>query len=143
MKNSYAYFLAPLIAWVIAQVAKNLINSNGKRSGGPIEKYLRTGGMPSAHSAVVMALAAVIFTREGFSELFAVVVWVAAITIYDALVARRSIGEQGVALLGLLKNSTVKGVPPRVAMGHKPLEALAGALIGIGVGVIVALVTTN
>lgn len=142
MKASYVYFLAPLVAWIVAQITKNVLNASRRKPGG-IEKYLGSGGMPSAHTAVVIALSTVIFVREGFSSLFAVTLWLAMITIYDALVARRSIGEQGTALLELLKHSAIKSKPPRVALGHKPLEVVIGALIGITVGVIVALLTIN
>lgn len=142
MKSSIAYLLAPLIGWLIAQIAKNLISKRGHRGGG-VEKYLLTGGMPSAHTATVVTLITVIFVNEGFSALFAVTAWFAAIIIYDALVVRRSVGEQGMALTKLLKKNGSKEPLPFVALGHKPLEVAAGAAIGIVTGVIVALFITN
>lgn len=142
MKSSIAYLLAPLLAWLIAQIAKNLIGKRGRRKGG-VEKYLLSGGMPSAHTATVITLVTVIFVNEGFSALFAVAAWFAAIIVYDALVARRSIGEQGVALTKLLKKNGSKEPLPLVALGHKPLEVVAGAAIGILTGLLVALFITN
>lgn len=143
MKSSIAYLAAPLIGWLIAQASKNFLNKTRTGSAG-IGKYLRSGDMPSAHTAVVITLATVIFAHEGFSGLFAVTFWFAAITIYDALVARRSIGEQGVSLVKLLKRSELAKEPlPRVAIGHKPLEVLGGAVIGIVVGLVVAFFITN
>lgn len=142
MKSSYAYLLAPLFAWLIAQVLKNVLNTSRQGSAG-IAGRLRSGDMPSAHSAVVISLASVIFFHEGFSNLFAVVLWFAAIIVYDALVARRSIGEQGNALLRLIEKSPFAKDPlPRVAIGHKPLEVLVGAFIGAVVGGVVALFIT-
>lgn len=141
MKSSIAYLLAPLLAWLIAQVAKNLIGRRGRQGG--VEKYLMSGGMPSAHTATVITLVTVIFVHEGLSALFAVAVWFAAIIVYDALVARRSIGEQGVALTKLLKKSEYKEKLPLVALGHRPLEVIAGAAIGVLTGAIVALFITN
>lgn len=141
MKSSVAYLIAPLIGWLVAQTLKNILGGVQK-GGGRVEKYLTSGGMPSAHTAVVITLVTVIFVHEGFSELFAVAVWIASITVYDSLVARRSVGEQGVALTKLLKKSETKEPLPRVALGHKPLEVLAGAIIGALTGGVVALFIT-
>lgn len=139
MESNFAYLLAPAIAWTIAQVLKNLLNKDRKGSVG-IARHLRSGDMPSAHTSVVIALSTVILVHEGISSLFAVTIWFAAITVYDALVARRSIGEQGLALVKLLKKSSfAKDQMPRVAIGHKPLEVVGGAIIGVVVGYIVAL----
>lgn len=142
MKSSFAYLLAPFIGWLVAQTIKNIL---GIQSGkyGRVEKYLTSGGMPSAHTATVITLVTVIFVHEGCTALFAVVVWVAALTVYDSLVARRSIGEQGTALTKLLKTSGHKGDMPKVALGHKPVEVVVGAIIGVLVGWIVALFITN
>lgn len=142
MKSSYAYLFAPAIAWLIAQILKNLLNEKRKGSAG-IAGRLRSGDMPSAHTAVVVALSTVIFFSEGISNLLAVTVWFAAITIYDALVARRSIGEQGLALTKLLKKSSfAQDTMPSVAIGHKPLEVMVGAVIGGIIGWGVALFIT-
>ena len=95
--------------------------------------------MPSSHTAVVVALASTILFHEGVSELFAVAGTFAIITIYDAMVARRSIGEQGAALVKLLQKSAKPGdALPRVAIGHKPLEVVAGILLGLAIGATVA-----
>jgi len=141
MKSSIAYLVAPLVAWLAAQATKNLLGVRGRH--GRVEKYLTSGGMPSAHTATVMALVTVIFAHEGFSDLLAVAICFTAITLYDALVARRSIGEQGIALTKLLKE-TDKTIPlPRVALGHRPSEVVVGACIGIVVGLVVVLFITN
>ncbi len=142
MRNSYVYLLAPFIGWVVAQAAKVIINASRLPNRG-FAKYMSSGEMPSAHTAVVMALISAIYIREGITELFALSVCFAAIVIYDALVARRSIGEQGVALQKLLKDAKYKGKLPVIALGHKPLEVLVGAGIGIIVGVFVAIFTSN
>ena len=141
MKSSTAYLVAPLIGWLIAQVAKNLIGKRSRRKGG-VEKYLMSGGMPSAHTATVVTLITVIFINEGFSTLFAVAAWFAAIIVYDALVVRRSVGEQGIALTKLLGKNGQKEQLPFVALGHKPLEVIAGAAIGVVTGIVVALFIT-
>lgn len=140
MKSSVAYLIAPLIGWLIAQITKNVLGVHGTH--GSIEKYLTSGGMPSAHTATVITLMTVIFVHEGFSALFAVAAWFAALTVYDSLVARRSIGEQGVAIRKLIKESGQKVAFPKVALGHKLPEVVVGAAIGLVTGYVVALFIT-
>ena len=98
--------------------------------------------MPSAHSATVMALLTVIALRNGpNSVVFGLAALVAAITMYDAMMVRRSVGEQGKAIQQIIKQRDLKIVLPRAAKGHTPLEVAAGAIVGIIVGVVVFLVT--
>ena len=142
MKSSYAYLLAPFLGWLLAQVVKNILRLFSQK-GSISKKLFSSGDMPSAHTATVVALATVIFAHEGVSSLFAVASVLASVTIYDALVARRSIGEQGTALLRLLEKSPfAKEKLPRVALGHKPLEVLAGGVLGGVIGLIVAIFIT-
>lgn len=142
MKSNWAYLVAPFFGWLIAQAVKNILRAPRKHHG-KVAKYFTSGEMPSAHTATVIALLTVIFIRQGASDLFAVAAVFSAVTIYDALVARRSIGEQGEAIIEMMKDMKVRGVSkPRVALGHKPLEVLVGLLIGIGVGVTVAIFIT-
>ena len=139
MQSNIVYLLAPFVAWLIAQTVKIVLNASLKQKHG-FSKYFMSGDMPSAHTATVVALTTVISVHEGPSSLFAVVACFAAITVYDSLVARRSIGEQGAALLRLIETSPFAKDPlPRVALGHKPLEVVVGGLIGVLVGVGMAL----
>ena len=71
--------IAPLLAWLIAQLIKTLtILVRHRRLD--LRKFVSAGGMPSAHSAVVMALVTAIGRRQGVdSALFGLAVWFAAI----------------------------------------------------------------
>lgn len=141
MKSSVGYILAPVLGFLMAQTIKYVLDSSRTHSW---RYFFKSGNMPSGHSASVVALASVIFTREGFSDLFAVAAVFAMITVYDALVARRSIGEQGTALVRLIEKSPFAKDPmPRVALGHKPLEVLAGIALGLAIGITVAIFITN
>lgn len=95
--------------------------------------------MPSAHSATTMALATVVALKDGVdSGLFAVAALFAGVVMYDAIMVRRSVGEQGMAietLIGLAKNRSVN--IPRSARGHTPLEVLVGASLGVVIGLVV------
>lgn len=141
MKNSIGYLLAPVIGFVLAQILKYVFASARTRSW---RSLFRSGNMPSGHSASVTALASVVFFSEGFTGLFAVAATFAIITVYDALVARRSIGEQGEALIRLIEKSPFAKDPmPRVALGHKPLEVAVGIFLGATVGIAVAFLITK
>lgn len=132
MKASLAYLIAPVLGFVLAQGTKYVLSTRKNKTW---REWFRSGNMPSGHSAVVMSLTTAIFLHEGFSELFAVVAVFAMLTMYDSLVARRSIGEQGAALIRLIEKSPFAKDPmPRVALGHKPLEVAAGAALGIVIG---------
>jgi acid phosphatase family membrane protein YuiD len=93
--------------------------------------------MPSAHSASVVALLTVVGGLDGVDTgIFAVAALFAAIVMYDAVMVRRSSGEQGAALTVLLKNQDSKIPMPRVAKGHTPVEVAVGALLGLAVGLV-------
>ena len=101
-----------------------------------------SGGMPSSHSASVCAMATIIGLREGVgSAIFGFAVLFALIVMYDALKVRRSSGEQGAALVQLIKEQKSKIGLPRVAKGHTPLEVALGGLLGVAVGLAVYLYT--
>ena len=135
MKSNFAYILAPLLGYLLAHSIKYLL---GLRRRGTWRQWFQTGGMPSSHTAVVVALTSVIFFHEGTTSLFAVAATFSSIVIYDAMVARRSIGEQGKALLELLGEN---GRKVKIALGHTPQEVLAGTVLGVFIGFVVALFT--
>ena len=138
------YLLVIAISWVLAQGLKYLIisikNHNFKRSLGQL--YL-SGNMPSAHSATVTSLLVLIGVREGYnSAIFGLAALFSAIVMYDAMMVRRSSGEQGQALAELLKQSKTSIKKPHVAKGHTPSEVIAGALLGVFVAIIVIFATS-
>lgn len=141
MKASVAYLLAPVLGFMTAQTIKYVLASRKEKNW---RQFFRSGSMPSSHTAVVVGLMTVIFAHEGFSPLFSVVAVLTMITVYDALVARRSIGEQGTALIRLIEKSAFAKDPlPKIALGHKPREVMAGAGLGLSLGIIVAFFITN
>lgn len=139
-----AYFIAAGLAFALAQGIKYLLNRRAKEKGGWRQLYM-SGRMPSAHTATMTALAAVVAVRDGVeSGLFAVTAVIALITAYDSMMSRRSAGEQGLALRKLLEKSPFSKDPmPYVALGHKPLEVGAGAVLGLLIGLGVAFLITK
>lgn len=139
-----AYFIAAGSAFAVAQGIKYLLNRQASGLRGWRQMYA-SGRMPSGHTATMTALATVVAVYDGVdSGLFAVTAVIALITAYDAMMSRRSAGEQGVALRKLLEKSIFSKDPmPYVALGHKPLEVLAGALLGMVIGFCVAFLITQ
>lgn len=134
--NNHA-LIGALIAWLIAQILKV-----------PLE-YLRTrrwnwallfraGGMPSSHTALVTGVAHGIGLRDGFDSLvFAAAATLAVIVVYDATGIRRQAGKHA-ALINAMIEDLASGHPLKQeqlqqVLGHTPLEALAGLLLGLAV----------
>ncbi len=132
------YLIAIAAAWIVAQGAKYIVRAVREKSLRHVRQLYLSGSMPSAHSASVVALLVVVAAFDGInSAVFAVAALLAAIVMYDAVMVRRSSGEQGVALKELLLEQKSKVVAPRVAKGHTPLEVAIGALVGLIVALVV------
>ena len=95
-----------------------------------------TGGMPSSHSAFVIALATIIFLEEGTSTAFAISLVFAFVIIRDAFGVRRSVGEEGLIIQKILKKIKLK-TKTHFAMGHTPKQVLVGSLLGLLVSLLV------
>jgi len=136
------YILAVIAGWVIAQGAKYVLKVIQTGDVGQLRQLYLSGNMPSAHATSVAALLTVIGMSDGIdSGLFALAALFAAIVMYDAVMVRRSSGEQGKAIQLLIKESKSTIQIPRAAKGHTPIEVLVGALLGAVIGVVVVLAT--
>jgi hypothetical protein len=128
-----------LCAWMLAQLVKLLVALvQGK--GLDLSFFVSSGGMPSAHSAMVCALATAIAIKDGFgSAYFAIAVILALVVTYDAAGVRQSVGHQSVVLNRIIlelkrKEPMIKiEADLRELMGHTPFEVYIGAALGIGV----------
>lgn len=136
------YFIAIIAAWLIAQGVKYLLVAIKNRSFDHVRQLYLSGNMPSAHSATVAALVTVIGLKDGVdSGLFALAALFAGIVMYDAVMVRRSSGEQGIAIQQLIKEQKSSIALPRAAKGHTPIEVLVGACLGVVIGLVVFLAT--
>lgn len=132
------YIIAGGAAWLVAHVLKFLLLSIKGRRVRTLGQLFQSGNMPSAHSATVIAVVVVIGFKDGVgSGLFGLAVLLATVVMYDAVMVRRSSGEQGAALTELIKEKASKVLLPRVAKGHTPTEVAAGALVGLIIGLLV------
>ena len=129
------YIVAGGAGWIVAQFSKYVVASvKGGGLASARQLYL-SGHMPSAHSATTVAMLTVIGLHDGIgSGLFGLALVFTAVVLYDAMMVRRSSGEQGVALTALMKEQKSKVPLPRVAIGHTPLEVAVGSILGLVVG---------
>lgn len=136
------YLISIIVAWLIAQGAKYLLVALRQRRFDHVRQLYLSGNMPSAHSATVVALVVVVALKDGTSSsVFSVAALFAAIVMYDAMMVRRSSGEQGLAIQALIKERKSRIKLPRAAKGHTPIEVMVGAILGVVVGVVVFLAT--
>lgn len=136
------YLISIMLAWLMAQGAKYIMIAIKTGNFDHIRQLYLSGNMPSAHSASVAALLTVIGLKDGIqSGLFGLAILFAAIVMYDAVMVRRSSGEQGAAIQQLIKEQGSKVPLPRAAKGHTPLEVAVGAALGVAIGWVVFLAT--
>ena len=107
-------------------------------------RYLvSTGGMPSAHSALVGALATGVGLTKGWeSPEFAIACLFAVIVMYDAAGVRQAAGKQARILNQLLdeflQDSHQLNTEERLTelLGHTPFQVLIGLTWGISVSIL-------
>lgn len=127
--------LVALAACIIAQVLKLGIElvKNGRVS---IRVLTTTGGMPSAHSAFVTALATGVGMELGWANSeFAIAAIFAIIVMYDAAGVRQAAGKQARILnqmIDELFSETHQFSEERLKelLGHTPIQVFAGAILG-------------
>ena len=128
-----------VIEWAAAQVIKTLLVLffSGKLR---LERMVGSGGMPSAHTACVCALAIATCRAAGFASVeFAITFVLASVVMYDALNVRRQAGEHAKAINEIAtaideidgEYDLLDIAELKEQLGHKPMEVLAGALLGI------------
>jgi hypothetical protein len=125
------------IGWTIAQVVKVPLNFIYKREWN-WSLLLSPGGMPSSHSALVAGAAHATGLYMGFdSAAFAVAGVLAVVVIYDATGIRRQAGKHAAVINAMIQDLAaghpLKEEQLREVLGHTPMEAIAGTLLGIAV----------
>jgi acid phosphatase family membrane protein YuiD len=128
-----------IVAWILAQVLKVPVDLFRERRWN-WALFFAAGGMPSSHSSLVTSTAMAVGLHIGFDNpLFAVAVALAMVVVYDATGVRRQAGMQA-QRINILVEELLKGHPIsekhlREVIGHTPLEALGGVLLGLVVAV--------
>jgi len=134
------HLLTALAAMVLAQILKTFFDYWRTKSW---QKALlfSTGGMPSSHSSLATALAVSIGLYEGFdTTLFAVSAVLALVVMHDAQGIRRAAGMQAEAINFLFSKLEDQGIKLdkklKELLGHRPIEVMAGGVLGLVIAVI-------
>ena len=131
--------IAGITGWFIAQILKMIIHSVINKTL-DWERLVGDGGMPSAHSATVsaMAMTSVLVYGVGSFE-FAISAMLATIVMHDAMGVRLETGKQAKIINELVvlfedlgKSHVSVETKLKEFVGHTPLQVLAGSIIGIG-----------
>ena len=135
----HPWFISAFAAGSLAQLFKFLSNWRKTRQL-DFSHLFMSGGMPSAHSALVTALSVAVGLTDGFNSPIAMIaVGFATITIADAVSLRRAAGKQAKLLNRIVErlNESAPFEAERLQerLGHKRREVLGGILFGIAVAV--------
>ena len=134
------YVIVPILVWFSIQAFKVIYDLIVTKKFN-FKRILGAGGMPSSHSAVVMALATMIGKESGFdSSIFAISFLFACVVMYDATGVRRAAGKQAALLNKIVDTPGLSGLEVQEklveVLGHTPVQVFVGAFIGIVVGII-------
>ena len=132
------YIYVPFLLWFGIQLFKLLYDLVTTKKFN-FRRIMGAGGMPSSHSAIVMAITVMIGREVGFDGWeFAVSLVFSCVVMYDAAGVRRAAGKQATLLNKIISTPGLTGVQVQEklveVLGHTPLQVLVGAIIGIIVG---------
>jgi uncharacterized protein len=128
--------LVALIACLVAQLLKLLVELTKDRKFN-LRTLVTTGGMPSAHSALVTALAAGVGQTIGWaSPDFAIATIFAIIVMYDAAGVRQAAGKQARILNQIIDELFQEGKQfnedrLKELLGHTPFQVIVGSILGV------------
>lgn len=133
-------FMVGFWGWFIAQFLK--IFTKWYKSGVfSLRAFVDSGGMPSSHSALCSSVTTAIALQQGLaSPLFSVALCFSVIVMYDAMGVRRHAGLQAEVLNAVVQD-LLEGHPMserklKEVLGHTPRQVLAGAILGLIVGLL-------
>ncbi|KAL4570125.1 hypothetical protein LXL04_025776 [Taraxacum kok-saghyz] len=112
-----------------------------------LKQLVGSGGMPSSHSATVIALASAVGFIDGIGgTTFAIALILACVVMYDATGVRLHAGRQAEVLNQIVyelpaEHPLADSRPLRELLGHTPPQVAAGALLGFITAAIVHLIS--
>ncbi|NJL88822.1 MAG: divergent PAP2 family protein [Coleofasciculaceae cyanobacterium SM2_1_6] len=135
--NNHVLIVA-IAASLISQFIKLLIEifKNKKFN---LRVLVGTGGMPSAHSALVSALATGVGQESGWDSIeFAIATLFAVIVMYDAAGVRQAAGKQARILNQIIDELFEVGKEfnedrLKELLGHTPFQVIVGLFLGIAI----------
>lgn len=128
--------LVAIVACLIAQALKFVVELLKNRKL-DMRVLVTTGGMPSAHSALVTALASGMGQTVGWaSPEFAIATIFAIIVMYDAAGVRQAAGKQARILNQMIdelfrEHHSFNEDRLKELLGHTPFQVIVGSALGI------------
>lgn len=125
-----------VIACLVAQALKLIVDLAKNRKFN-VRVLTTTGGMPSAHSALVTSLATGVGQTSGWaSPEFAIATIFAIIVMYDAAGVRQAAGKQARILNQMIdelfsKDHEFNEDKLKELLGHTPFQVIVGSALGI------------
>ncbi len=126
-------------AWAVAQLIKVVVVLVRERRL-DLSYLVSGGGMPSAHSSTVCALAIAVAMIEGLDSVaFGIAAILAIVVMYDAAGVRRSVGRQSIVLNRIVKELIDRRPRSEIEhdlrelIGHTPFQVIVGAILGAGI----------
>ena len=128
------YFIAPVVSWLSAQTIKYITNIIKNRAF-HLFHIVKTGGMPSSHTSLVVTLIIQAALIEGVNSIaFATALVFGLIVIYDAMSLRRAVGYQGSEVEEMYREYCEKHGKEykshKPVKGHTLLEIIGGVVWG-------------
>lgn len=134
--------MSAVVGWCVAQALKTIIDFALNKSFSA-ERLVGSGGMPSSHSATVCGLTTAAGLKYGLGSFeFAISFVLASVVMYDAIGVRQETGKQAKLLNHILQQGIFKLDNEQLQqklkefVGHTPLQVLAGAILGIGLSLL-------
>ena len=138
--HEYRYLIIPFATWFFIQLFKLIYDLITTKKFN-FKRILGAGGMPSSHSAVVVALCTMIGKAYGVnSAIFGLSIVFAFVVMYDAAGVRRAAGKQAKLLNKIVQTPGLSNVEVteklQEVLGHTPTQVFVGAFIGLIVGLL-------
>lgn len=137
-------FWSAFTGWFVAQGIK-VVLTLVKEKRFKLERIMGSGGMPSSHSATVVAATFAVGEKLGYySPLFALGAVFSFIVMYDAANVRMESGKQAKAInhiIEKMKEQTLHIQTDRELkelLGHTYLEVAVGAALGCFIGIVMS-----
>lgn len=131
----YQFIILPVLAGLVAQLSKFVISP--KRGKFRLRSLIAYSGMPSGHSAVMVAITTIVALKLGLTDpLFSVCLILTLLIIRDAVGLRKYIGKHGEVINELVEDLNedqyLDEKYPKLLeqIGHTSKQVLVGAVIG-------------
>ena len=133
-------FMCAFWSWLTAQLMK-YFTAFYRENAWDWRVMFDSGGMPSSHTALVVGLTTAIAYQYGLgSALFPLSLAFSLIVMYDAAGVRRHAGKQAEVLNKILDDmfhgQPISDRKLKEVLGHSPLQVLAGAVLGVFIGIL-------